>query len=67
MPNQKLLTFVNLYQLAKNNPAVRLPEGIAEERGTRFFPNIGFVQNKANNINFHFRINSVKINDQFFL
>ena len=33
--------------------------------GTRFFPIIGFVQEHTN-INFHYRTNSVKINDQIF-
>ena len=34
--------------------------------GTRFFPKTGLCRITANNVNFYYRTNSVKINDQFF-
>ena len=49
------------------NPAIWLAKNIlAHISGTKIFPNIGSVQNTANNINFHYRSNSEKINDQIF-
>ena len=73
----QLLIYVNLYQRVKNlidlfwrygwlkNPALWLAENILVNiLGTKIFP--GFEQEKANNINFHYRTNSVKINDKIF-
>ena len=34
--------------------------------GTRFFPDIGFVQDNINNINFHYSLNSRITNNQIF-
>ena len=39
---------------------------MAHMSGTRTFPDMGFVQNTANNINFCYRTNSVEINDRIF-
>ena len=50
------------------NYAIWLAESIlAYISGTKFFPNIGFVQEHSNNKHIHYRTNSAKINDQFFL
>ena len=60
--------FINLLRRNRSlrNPPIWLAESIlAYISETRFFPNVGFAQ--ENNIFFHYRINSVKINDQIFL
>ena len=59
--------FINLLRKNRSlrNPPIWLAESIlAYISETRFFPNVGFAQE---NIFFHYRINSVKINDQIFL
>ena len=77
----QFLISVNLYQhekklfhwfvleigLVKINPAVWLAENILVHISrTKFSLNMEFVQNTANNINFHYRTNLVKIKDQIF-
>ena len=49
------------------NSAIWLAESILVNiSGTRFFPKTGLCRITANNVNFYYRTNSVKINDQFF-
>ena len=59
--------FINLlwrYGWLKNS-AIWLAENILVHiSGTKFFQNMGLCRNTANNINFHYRTNSVKINDK---
>ena len=51
---------VSLFQLFTPNFRVNR---LAHISGTRFLPNIDYVPNTANDINFHYRTNSVKIKD----
>ena len=47
------------------NPAIWLAENILVHiSGTQFFQNMGLCWNTANNTRFHYRTNSVKINDK---
>ena len=79
----KLLIFVNLYQYKKNEAVLSICSGemvnlkflqydwlrafwpIFQER--YFLQRYDLYRNTANNVNFHYRTNSVKINDQIFL